>query len=62
MDIHYRIDRKDMKIWGSHTICTKEFCKMTSNRKEVTCKKCILHVEWDIRRYNNAEKVMIENE
>ena len=45
MTIHYRVNKKDKKAWGSLTIC-RTIGSMSAVLTEVTCTKCIRRVTW----------------
>lgn len=50
MTVHYRVNKKDRKLWGALTICRKNG-SMSPTLDKVTCPECIRRVTWSMDRF-----------
>jgi hypothetical protein len=58
MPVHYRVNKKDRKVWGSLTIC-RTVGSMTPTLTKVTCTECIRKVTWSKEEFEIARENFI---
>lgn len=53
--LHHLIDTKDVKAWGSLSMCGKRPKKGTKDHTKVTCKKCAASTNWNADKVRRAQ-------